>query len=785
VYGKGLSAPACFIAGVVLAYAWFFLQWPFYTLVVFLLPGILLLLASGWFAASGNISKPHLIPDNVRFPLLKLVLLSSGLFVTGLTLHSQLQDRYTHTEDRDPITIRGHIFGLPEDFGEYTRFRFRPTPSENSGQRELPFEILVNWYRDAPELIPGQYWQLQLQVKPPWGLVNFQGMDRERWLFAEGLGGQATVKQGQLLEGHSLSGQLDRLRQQLSLAIDTVDSNAASLGMIRALAVGDRSGMEHEQRKVLATTGTAHLLAISGLHVGLAYLFAFGFARLLLLPISHRLQNSQLYCVLFGWSIACIYAGLAGFSTATVRALVMLSVVLCLLLVKRTIRPFQSLLLALAVVFLIEPLAPLQAGAWMSFVAVTALLFWFVPRRGQHSSPFSQTLQAQLAVMIFCLPFSAWWFQLGSPAGLMANLIAIPWVSFLVVPLVLLALALWPLYQPAFSGLVNVAAHASDWLMLVLNLMANAAQNYSSVLQPDWFSLVMAIAGGTLLLMPRGLRCQAPAALLILPLLLPAQTADAGRLQLEVLDVGQGTALLLQTGGKLLLYDSGPGDGTGNDLVGSVIHPAVLASGYSKPDRIIISHGDLDHAGGLASLQKLYPEASLYASLREPQAGVHACDDTLSWTWHETRFEVLHPSPFLPYKGNDSSCVLDISAGQFSLLLTGDISSQVERRLLGRKLGVYRVLLVPHHGSRSSSEPAFLHATAPELAIATAGIGNRFDFPRAEVLQRYAAAGIRLLSTDQCGAIRLKIDRAGPMQLQSARRQRAAPWRWPAGIDCP
>jgi len=785
VHREGLSAPACFIAGVVLAYSWFFLQWPFFALVVFLPVGMLVLLASGWRSRSDNISKQHLVPDRARWPLLKLALLFGGLFATGLALHSQLQDRYTYTEDRDPITIQGYISGLPEDFGDYTRFRFRPTPGANSDQRELPAELLVNWYRDAPELIPGQFWQLQLQVKPPWGLVNFQGMDRERWLFAEGLGGQATVRQGQLLQGYSLSGQLHRLRQQLSLAIDTVDSNASSIGMIRALAVGDRSGMEQEQRKVLATTGTAHLLAISGLHVGLAYLFAFGFARLLLLPISHRLQNSQLYCVLFGWCIACIYAGLAGFSTATVRSLVMLTVVLCLLLVKRHIRPFQSWLLALAVVLLIVPLALLQAGAWMSFVAVAALLFWFVPRRGQRSSAVSRNLQAQFAVMLFCLPFSAWWFQLSSPAGLLANLLAIPWVSFLVVPLVLLALAFWPLYHPAFSGLVNIAAHASDWLMLVLQPMADAAQNYSSVLQPDWFSLVLAIAGGTLLLLPRGLRCQAPAALLMLPLLLPAQTAGAGNLQLEVLDVGQGTALLLQTSGKLLLYDSGPGDGAGNDLVASVIHPAVLASGYSKPDRIVISHGDLDHAGGLASLQSLYPEIPLYASLREPQAGIRDCDDTLSWSWLESRFEVLHPSPFLPYKGNDSSCVLDVNTGQYKLLLTGDISSQVERRLLSRKLDVYRILLVPHHGSRSSSDPELLHATVPELAIATAGIGNRFDFPRREVLQRYADAGIPLISTDQCGAIRLEVEGAGPIKLQSARRQRSAPWRWPAGAACP
>jgi competence protein ComEC len=259
----------------------------------------------------------------------------------------------------------------------------------------------------------------------------------------------------------------------------------------------------------------------------------------------------------------------------------------------------------------------------------------------------------------------------------------------------------------------------------------------------------------------------------------------AHKLQLDVLDVGQGTALLLQTGSGLLLYDSGPGDGAGNNLVASVIHPAVLASGYSRPDRIIISHADLDHAGGLASLQEHYPFVPVFASLPQPKPGIDPCDDSLSWSWQQSYFRVLHPSPYLPYQGNDSSCVLDVNAGQFKLLFTGDISSKVERRLLGRKLDVYRILLVPHHGSRSSSDPELLHVTVPELAIATAGVGNRFGFPRPEVKQRFADAGVNLLSTDQCGAIRLKMDGDGPIQLHSARRQRAAPWRWPAGQECP
>jgi competence protein ComEC len=757
--------PACFIFGVALAYGWFFLQWPSWSLALFLLPAFLLI---SWGQSASAI------------------FLAIGLLSCSWTLQWQLDDRYASFTAGELVSLQGRIVGLPEKLDNYTRFRLQPgTEPGFQAVEKLPAEILVHWYRNAPELLPGQEWRLQVQMKPPWGLVNFQGQDRERWLFAEGLGGQATVRQGQLLHDGAWFGLLDRLRLQLSQDIAAVRSEAGGLSIARALAVADRSGLAKEQRNSLSVTGTAHLLAISGLHVGLAYLLAFGLARLLLLPFGTRLPNSHIACLVSGWLVACAYAGLAGFSTSTVRALVMLSVVLCLQLARRHIPPLHSLVLAMSVVLLLDFMAPLKAGAWMSFVAVAALLLWFVPRRGRDTGWFGQMVQAQLAVMLVCFPFTAWWFQTSSPAGFLANLVAIPWVSFIVVPLILLALLCWPVEHGLFSWLISAAAYCSDWLMLFLEALAETVDGYGSVVQPGWINLLLAIFAAGLLLLPRGLRVQAPALLLMLPLLLPAKPAAAHKLQLDVLDVGQGTALLLQTGTGLLLYDSGPGDGKGNDLVNSVIHPAVLDSGYSGPDRIIISHADLDHAGGLASLRERYPDVPVFASLPQTIEGILPCDDSLSWSWQQSHFKGLHPSPFLPYQGNDSSCVLDIDAGQFKILFTGDISAKVERRLLGRKLDVYRILLVPHHGSRSSSDPGLLHATVPELAIATAGAGNRFGFPRPEVKQRYADASIKLLSTDLCGAIRLEVHGAGELQLSSARQQRKAPWRWPAGPDCP
>ncbi|HKX55289.1 MAG TPA: DNA internalization-related competence protein ComEC/Rec2, partial [Xanthomonadales bacterium] len=657
----GLSCPAAVICGVVSAYTWFFLQLPMWLVVAFLLPAIYPCIYHRYVAAFAY---------------------ASGLLLTALALQWQLDDRYPHFVVGERVEIDGRISGLPQVMDSYTRFRFLPleagpgaieSASDLAGadghekrSTPIPAQILVNWYRNAPELLPGQTWRLQLQVKPPWGLVNFQGHDRERWLFAEGIGAQATVRQGELLQDVRWRGWLDRVRRQISQDIAAASGNADSAGVIRALAVADTSGLDKSQRNSMAVTGTVHLLSISGLHVSLAYLLAYGLARLLLLPVGRWLPDTQLLCLVFGWLVACMYAGLAGFETATVRSLVMLSVILWLLVARRRIQPLQSWLLALAVVLLTEPLAPLQAGTWLSFVAVAAMMLWFMPRRSNQGGWLSKSLQAQMAVMLVSFPFTAWWFQMSSPAGFVANLVAIPWVSFVVVPLVLLAMVLWPVSPFLFGGLVTLANQTAGLLMWLLAEMAAWVQDYSTVLQPSWLSLALAVLAAVLLLLPRGLRVHAPAALLMLPLLLPASPVAANRVRMEVLDAGQGTALLLQAGSHLLLYDSGPGSSPGRaagntsenepgdkavdaaayDLVDSVIHPAILANGFSRPDRIVISHGDLDHAGGLASLQQKYASIPIFASLAEPLAGVLACTDELSWIWQGSRFRVLHPSPY-------------------------------------------------------------------------------------------------------------------------------------------
>jgi competence protein ComEC len=255
-----------------------------------------------------------------------------------------------------------------------------------------------------------------------------------------------------------------------------------------------------------------------------------------------------------------------------------------------------------------------------------------------------------------------------------------------------------------------------------------------------------------------------------------------------LLDVGQGLAVLLTADDYQLLYDTGPGNGlqgeAGWDLVESTIRPAIRATGRI-PDMIVASHADLDHAGGLRGLQSLYPQAIFMASLPQRRPGIRPCNAPFSWRSGPLAFGVLHPSPALPYLGNDSSCVISVAGPQLGLLLAGDISQAVEKRLVAAGIGGHDILTVPHHGSSSSSSAVFIETVRPAWALVSSGSGNRFGFPRQDVLARYARAHSRTPDTATCGGIRITTAGQGGLRLQSARHVRKTLWRWPAADNCP
>jgi competence protein ComEC len=343
---------------------------------------------------------------------------------------------------------------------------------------------------------------------------------------------------------------------------------------------------------------------------------------------------------------------------------------------------------------------------------------------------------------------------------------------------------------PLAGWLLGFAGWVTELLFMLLAWLSQLQPSaFSSTRTPGLASTLLAMLGAVVVLLPKGIPLRFLGALLMLPMLLTsAQNPSAHETRVDLLDVGQGLAVLLSTQNYLMVYDTGPGNGRvddgGWDMVAGSIGPMIDASGLA-PDLVVASHADLDHAGGLNRLRGLYPGALFLASLPKQRAGIEDCRAPRAWRAGSLSFEVLHPSSGLPYLGNNSSCVISVTGAGISVLLSGDISQTVERRLVERGLQPHDIITVPHHGSSTSSSQALIAAARPSLALISAGMNNRFDFPRAEVIKRYAQAGIPILNTAGCGGIRITGQVDGTYMAESARVVRKAIWRWPAEAGCP
>ena len=540
-------------------------------------------------------------------------------------------------------------------------------------------------------------------------------------------------------------------RERQSLGVSRVLESHPSLATISTLAVADRRHLDERDWQRFNSSGTAHLLAISGLHVGIAAGLGWWTARLLLwcMPLAVLLRGAIPLCWVFSLLTALAYASLSGFPPSTVRALVMLACIAVLASNFRVRAPWRTLLLALACVLVTDPLAPLSAGLYLSFGAVAALV-WAFSGRSAHPNGWRVLLRAQAAMLLFSLPLGMFLFQRASPASFLANLVAIPWASLLVVP-------------PVVNGVKEFGMRATH--------------------PPGAWAVGAAYAAGAILLLPRGLIRRAGALALLVPMLIKPEVSPH-KMRIELLDSGQGFAAILRSGRDLMVYDSGPGDGQNWSLVPTVLEPAIH-SAHGNPAHIVISHADLDHAGGLQELLDRYPDAIYHGSLPASAVPVNACHTGQEWAIGGAGVRVLHPRPGLPYLGNDSSCVLSVTFGEFQLLLTGDISRAIEQRLLSEGVHRHDILFAAHHGSNSSSSPDFITRVSPAVALVSAAGNNRYGFPHSDVRDRFEAAGAALLSTSDCGGLRIDLEQAEPPGLSSARRLRTVPWRWPAAASCP
>jgi competence protein ComEC len=683
--------------------------------------------------------------------------------------------------------LEGRVLGLPIVEPDASRFELRVTAGQGPAAALVGRKLRLGWYVHAPEvaptLEPGSVWRLKVKLRRPRGLVNPGGFDFERRALEQRIAATGYVVDTQTATPLGPGQGIDAWREGLSARIHQAVADP-SARFVAALALGDTRGLDDHDWQVLRATGLTHLIAISGFHVGLVAGFGVLLGRALywLLPSIARRCPMPQGTALAALSLAAVYTVLAGFALPTLRTLLMIAAVLLARLLRRAQAPAQSLAFALIVILLLDPLSVLSPGFWLSFLGV-AWLMWCLPgKRGEGL--WRPYLRAQAVAALGLLPASVWFFSQASLPGPLVNLVGIPWISLGVVPLCLCGVALAPLWTTGAVACWEAAAWLMAKLWSALEWIADWPAALVWLPEPTWVAIVLAMLGAFWLLLPRGVPGKGLALLLLLPMLWPRLDRPAhGEAELLLLDVGQGLALVVQTRGHTLLYDAGPAMPRGLDLGESVVVPALRARGVRHLDLLVLSHGDNDHAGGAAAVMAAFPPDRVLAPEGWARPGMSHCEAGQGWTWDGVDFELLHPPPHFPYQRNESSCVLRIDAGGTRALLPGDIGRHVEGRL-ARNPGqvAAEVLLVPHHGSDTSSSLDFLAAVRPSIGLLAVGHGNRFGLPKPRVLLRHDRYGVALHDSARRGAIRLRLGAQGPGPVHGLRQERPRYWR-DAGPD--
>ena len=685
-------------------------------------------------------------------------------------------------EGRD-LWVEGYVSSLPESLGERVRFEFEPHLIWRDGERlALPGRLRLSWYRDAPALRVGQQWRLQVRLKRPHGMANPGTFDYELWLLQRGVRATGYVRDAQRVGDDAARFPLQRLRQQLRDRLQGMLGEHPLGGIVIALALGERQGISKAQWQVLRATGTNHLVAISGLHVGIvAALVFFLLQRLWSLSGRACLRLPAPRAAAIGAMTAATgYAALAGFSVPTQRALIMVAVALLAVWLQRPLQPLRTLALALLLVLLYDPLAALAAGTWLSFAAVAVILY------GMGGRPAARGWwwrwgRVQWLVALGLAPLMLYWFQQAALVGPLANLVAVPWVTVAVVPPLLLALLLLLPFPGLALWLLQLCLFSLEYLWQLLDWMARLLPPEFGALAPPGWTLLPALIGLSWLLAPRGWPARWVGGFWLLPLLFARAPAPApGEVWLTQLDVGQGLAVVLRTTHHTLLFDTGPRYSDALDAAEAVIVPYLRGQGVTRLDTLVVSHGDSDHSGGTASLLAALPVRRILTTKRPwPWAGNPGlCRRGMRWEWDGVVFQLLYPTAAAAeQQGNEASCVLRVTAAGHNALLTGDIEAGAEAALLADAPSslAATVLVAPHHGSKTSSTLPFVTAVAPRYVLFAVGYRNRYGFPHPSVVARYRVLGAQLLGSAGDGAVTVQLG-AGPPRLIRFRHQAHRYW---------
>ena len=749
----------------------------------------------------------------IRLTLTLMAFSAFAFAATGLRASAFLGETLDSALEGRDIALIGIVAAMPHYNEAGLRFRLEVESAQFDGKPvRLPAQIYLGWYsgyylaeggaatpgllqRQPAAISAGERWQMTVRLKAPHGTSNPYGFDYELWLWEQNLQASGYVRAGprdpapQRL-ARTVWHPVERWRQQVRDRIFERVGQRQYAGLIAALVVGDQNAIERADWDVFRATGVAHLMSISGLHITM-------FAWLAALALAWLWRRSATLCLrlpassaalIGGVLLAFAYAFFSGWGVPSQRTVLMLACVALLRLSgKRWPWPLV-LLLACAVVVAADPWALLQAGFWLSFVAVGVLFATdpgakpAAPSVGGSAARVAASVGAmfheQWVITLALTPLTLLLFGQISVVGLAANALAIPWVTLLVTPLAMLGVLVEPLWD-----LAALAISALSWYLQTLAALPFATLTVAQA--PVWAGVV-GVLGGLLLAMqlPWSLR------LMGLPLMLPVllwqvPAPQHGQFELLAADIGQGSAVIVRTASHALLYDAGPRFGRESDAGNRVLVP-LLRSLHLRLDLLVLSHRDSDHIGGAPAVLKMQQQAELLSSIEddhELQAlrPARRCVAGDHWQWDGVDFDVLSPPAQdydLDLKSNAMSCTLRISNGAQTALLAGDIEQAQEQRLVeqaqvaGENQLKASLLLVPHHGSRFSSSAAFLDAVQPHFALVQAGYRNRFGHPAQSVLVHYEERGIRVIDSPHCGAASWKSDQAQAVNCQRSQAQR-------------
>jgi competence protein ComEC len=715
-----------------------------------------------------------LIGISARLPRIRLLAwFLLGFAAMWLAAWIVIDDRLDPAIQGETISVVARIVDFPRATNETMRFNVQPV-----NRPDLPERVRLSWYE--PETVPalGEVWHLHVRLRRPHGYSNPGGFDYEGWLFRQQIGATGYVvshPDNRRLDTLA-AGRISRYRQEFVTRVTALLPDDDAAAVLLAVAVGARHRITREQWDRYAFTGTIHLMAISGLHIGLAAggVFFLAWAVFALLCRRMNVRDMALVTAVLA---AGIYAAVSGFAVPAQRAFLMAAFAAAAVLLRRRLNPAALLAVPCLALFFLNPVAIHAPGFKLSFAAV-AILLWslqshYRPPSLRDGGRFNQPWVAkasgnlrrlgklQIALLTGLFPLTTLIFGRFSLIAPLMNLLILPLFNFITVPFCLLGMICQGPLQQLGDALLIVAYHSIRQVLALVSFAVELPGVRTEILPPEGLMILIAMLPVGYVMFPAGWPGRKLAWIAMVAVLLyrPAPSPP-GCLDYHVLDVGQGLSVVLRTNRQTVLFDTGPTFRSGSSTADLVVIPFLKSRGIDRLDTFVVSHADQDHAGGAETIARRFSVGTVFVGEMVPGLGLQQthCSKASSWTADGVQFQFLHPPPDAAWEGNNASCVLEVATGNHKLLITGDIETPVEATLVeNHSIGPVNTVIVPHHGSRTSSSPDFVRTLKPELAIVSAGFGNRWGFPKDDVVRRWEHVGARLLETATSGAIGQRI----------------------------